>query len=140
MTANVTPLRELAGSPGNMQDVKDLQAMLANTLTLLETADARNSKLEAENTELRHKIDELEDELKLTNGLRVSAFAEVEGTRKDLDDMKKSKDWDGFNVDPQHVRDLTAARRLIKCGQIGEGLFEIERVLSDMDSGWRANA
>lgn len=130
------PKPTLTGTPGNMQDVHDLQQMLANLQEAHDAVVDQVSRFEAERTELRNRIEELEDELKSSRAYHASAVAQLRGVEKDLERATGA----GGQLDPQVVRELCVVRRALRDGRNAEGLDGLERALSRLNSSWRVHA
>lgn len=108
--ATVKPLHNLAGSSGNLQDVSDLEQMLAQSQTELATAkeqiSALKSKIEDAQRAARNHIEALES--RPMRERSVDALIEV--------------------------------RRAIKAGRVEDALYELEREMSSLNSSWRIAA
>lgn len=127
------PKHDLSGATGNMQDVSDLQQMLANLQMAHEAAIDQMSILEAERTELRNKVEELEDDVKSKSALHEAAMVQLRGTQVDLERMKLS----GGKADPQSIRELCGVRRSLRAGRVSDAIGDLERALNHIFPGWR---
>jgi len=141
MTATAKPILDPAGTPGNMQDVKDLQHMLANTLTLLETSEKRVATLTAEVAELQEKLDAKSTALTTVEGELEDAKGEIDGLNDEIDGLEgKIEDLEAEALQESEIRDLARARTMLRDGKHADGLYEVERVLDRVGGAWRTFA
>lgn len=77
---------------------------------------------------LREKVAHLER-------VRDQQNAKLLDLEADLDESN----WNNRGV-KESVRDLAGVRALIRDGDNKEALYQLERVLSELDSGWRVHA
>jgi TolA-binding protein len=125
----------------NIQDISDALKALANLQELHEAGMEQVSGLEADLTEARSKIEDLEGELKDTR-------MEADGAKKSLDDAEdriddlegQVEDLKASALQDEELRDLATARRLIKGGDVSGGVHELERVLDRSFDSWRIYA
>jgi septal ring factor EnvC (AmiA/AmiB activator) len=121
--------KEHAQHSGNIQDISDALQALANLQALHDAGMEQVSRLEADLTEARNKIEELEEE---TKAVRIDRN-QLQALNAELeDDLATAK-----GVRKGETEDLVRARSLIACGNSKEALFVLERVLSIRDAAWR---
>ena len=133
------PKPTLTGTPGNMQDVRDLQQMLANLQEAHDAVVDQNSRLEAERTELRDKIEHLEEELAASKKEVDCARGDAASAEDAADELQEELAGlqDALGDRAIDVPALVQARELMRKGDHREAQFEIERILDRCDSAWR---
>lgn len=132
-----------AQKAANIQDIRDALEALANLTIAHEASLDQVSRLEADRTEARNRIEELEEEAKEHQKYeaekerdlarlrdRLAAKDETIGGLTDqIDELKE--------VITGEVRELACVRRLAKSGKGAEAAAEVERVLDRADPCWR---
>jgi DNA repair exonuclease SbcCD ATPase subunit len=138
MAKTPTPMLDPAGSPGNMQDVSDLQQMLAQTQAELEAAREQIGRMKAEvagimqaNTSLRDEIEDIQGELDDAQRESSRLENELEHAERLIGELEEK------DLDNEDIRDLATARRVIRGGDISNGVYELERVLDRSFDSWR---
>lgn len=131
------PAKQLTTTPaptGNIQDIRDAIEALANMHAIHDAALDQISRLEADRTELRNKVEELEADLKGEKWLAATTASTLHKTQNHLAEIKEE------GSDPLAIHRLAKAIVLMKAGKIADAIFEIERELRDLDPAWMTRA
>jgi chromosome segregation ATPase len=123
-----------AGTPGNMQDVADLQQMLAQSQAELRAekdrrrdAEAAEARLRIEVTLLKGGLADLQDEARDAEDRAQDAEDQLRRAQEKLGDI------------PIDLSDLVLARELLFKGDHRGGRDQLERVLDRLNPCWRTS-
>lgn len=124
-------MKSTASKTQNIQDISDALEALAQMHVLHDAMQDQISRLEADRTELRNKVEELENEAR-------DRASEISGLQDKLDNAEiKIDDLEDLPItDAEHVPTLVKIRDLICRGDSKEARWQIEQLLHNLDSAW----
>lgn len=131
MTKKVKAMHAPAGAPGNLQDVADLQQMLAQSQAEIAMLREQVTNLEEKCGGLEARVEEEMKSCESAQEDLASAEDELEDTRARVAELEDEA------LDKGDIRDLATARRLIRGGDVASGVYELERVLDRSFDSWR---
>lgn len=96
-----------------------------------EAIDKTAEDLREENMDLKQEVKDLHRELDAAEREASAAIDELESERDEL--QKKIDRYESGD----NIRRLIDARNAVLSGRADDAVYDIERVLSEMDSAWR---
>lgn len=140
MAKKPTPMINLAGSPGNLQDVSDLQQMLAQTQAEIVMLKKQAQRFRAKGVELFQHIEKLKDEIE-------DEKSNAENIQSDLNDAEERADE--AEAEARELREAMEHRavELVELIRVRDALFnggdvraareDLDILLNRMEPSWR---